>query len=71
MDMDKISIYEEAYNYGVRITRRKVAKKLLEEDYEIAMISEVTSLCVEEIEELQKNIIEIEIYKHFFQSNKS
>jgi len=69
--MDKISIYEEAYNYGVHITRRKIAKRLLEEDYEIAMISEVTSLCVEEIEKLQKNIIEIEIYKHFFQSKKS
>ena len=59
MDMDKISIYEEAYNYGVRITRRKVAKKLLEDDYTIAMISEVTSLCVEEI---MKGLIVIDLF---------
>jgi hypothetical protein len=69
--MHKISTYEEAYNYGVQITRRKVAKSLLEYDYEIAMIHEVTSLSVEEIEELQRSVLEIEIYKRFFQSDNS
>lgn len=68
--MHKISTYEEAYNYGVQTSRRKVVKSLLEDDYKIAMIYEVTSLPVEEIEKLQKNILEIEIYKHFFQSKK-
>ena len=64
--MHKISTYEEAYNYGVQISRRKVAKSLLENDYEVSMIHEVTSLSVEEIEKLQKSILEIEICKRFF-----
>ena len=67
-DIHKISTYEEAYNYGVQISRRKVAKSLLEDDCKIAMIDEVTSLPVEEIEKLQKNILEIEIYKRFFKA---
>ena len=64
--MHKISTYEEAYNYGVQTSRRKVVKSLLEDDYKIAMIHEVTSLSVEEIEKLQKSILEIEICKRFF-----
>jgi len=57
---------EEAYAYGVKIAREKVAKGLLKEDYEIDMIHEVTGLSVEEIEVLEKSIIEIEVYKRYF-----